>query len=225
MKIDYDITKSLEQKYLDFKSKLDSLEDILIRGEFTYRCCGLPIEKPNTTISTHQECPHCVDSYRTVQTFRSTWGHENSMEFKPCYKDYQRIIPETNEADEQLYSHDGRKLTLGELKTQFGPLVFKGKTHQVIFSKQTEFDTVANILSMISEMPNGFNLVNSYIPKMEMRENYSFGQRELDYISAKGLDAEFSHIMSIKQLLLNQALIYTTNDILNKIGNAGMALL
>lgn len=219
MKIDFNIAQGLNQNIDDFKAKLDTLEDILIRGDFTYGCCGKPIEKASSDIRNEETCPHCLDFYKSKKEISNGYGWSNPIR--------AFISSSLNESGEQMYSSSDEKIlaTMPELEAKYGEFEFVGKRKRVRFNNQRDFDVVANILFMITEMPNGYYGGNDYIPRLEMRETETFGGPELDYINDHGLAADFSFIMTAKQILINQILIDTTNRILTKIGNAGMALL
>jgi len=229
MQIDYNLSKSLEQNITEFTGRLNTLENILIHGTFTYGCCGKPIEKPSLEVSPEAMCPYCLDVYRSKKEFQSesNYSYKYPHTARPQFSDSHEKNPILNESGEQLFhcSGEDKRMSLAELEEKYGEFEHIGKRRRVNFSNQAEFDIVANILEMVKEMPSGYNNGNSYVPRIELRTNKYFGPREMEYIKERDLTSEFTFIMSIKQIMINQILIFTTNQILTKIGNAGMALL
>ena len=133
-----------------------------------------------------------------------------------------------NDNDEPLFKGNSDTYKFYSTKQQFieeyGELIFVGKHSEVISNNQKEFDIISNILDMVSESMYNFSIYIE-IEYSSFRRNNQFGADELDYIAKLGLNDEFSHFMSVKQILINKVLIDSVKLIAEKIGNAGMALL
>lgn len=228
MRINYDLTNGLQTSINDFKSKLPFLIDLKLQGKFQYGCCNKPIEIPTEQIGHLGRCPHCLSHYESIKTYNNGYGYHNPVIIKPVFSDNFNKVPMVDDNGVQLFQGNSDDYTFYSSKEQFiekyGELEFIGKECAVKFDNQKEFDIISNILDMVSESMYNFSIYIN-IEHSSFRKDNQFGAAELEYINKLGLNDEFSHIMAVKQILVNKVLIDSVKIIAEKIGNAGMALL
>lgn len=229
MQLNNNLVNGLQTTITEFKNKLPSLTDLKLQGTFQYGCCNKPIEEYTTNQINHiSRCPYCLDYYESVQTYDNGYGYYNPVIIRPAFSDNYNKIPMIDDKGIQLFKGNSDNYKFYSSKEQFiekyGELKFIGKECRVIFDNQKEFDIISNILDMVSESMYTFSIYLN-IEFQSFRKDNQFGASELEYINEKGLNDEFSHIMSVKQILINKVLIDSVKMIAEKMSNAGMTLL